>query len=195
MERLSILLGDVIGSRKIAEQLWKPALKEALSKHRKDAIAYEIFEGDSFYLVPNDARNSLKIALSVKLALRKIPDADIRIAITMDSNDEHPCENIKDTELFHRGMKLLKRLKPENRELAVSDNIIEFDHLFNEELKTLCQLIKSSDARYLLTLEKMISSRSEQETSIPDNRLLPLAQNLNQRLQGYFNAKTSEKIK
>lgn len=80
MERLSIITGDIINSRKKSPQDWLPVLKETLSNYGKTPTNWEISRGDSFQL-ELDAVKGLEAAIHIKSAIRQIQGMDVRMSI------------------------------------------------------------------------------------------------------------------
>lgn len=84
---ISIITGDIINSRLVANKIWLPRLKKTLGRFGKEPSAWEIFRGDSFQLEVN-AEEALRAAILIKATIKQIKDLDVRIAIGIGEKEQ-----------------------------------------------------------------------------------------------------------
>lgn len=78
---ISILTGDIIDSRKKSSTIWLDALKEILQTFGSSPKNWQIYRGDSFQLIINNADEAIHAALKIKSYLKKRANTNVRIGI------------------------------------------------------------------------------------------------------------------
>jgi hypothetical protein len=141
MERLSIITGDIINSRKKNPEVWLPVLKDTLNHYGKTPINWEIFRGDGFQL-ELDAIKSLEAAIHIKAAIRQIQGMDVRISIGVG---EKTYQSFRVGEssgpVYYRSGEALDNLK--NSTLIIKTGNQEIDNQW-EIILALAQLIMNN---------------------------------------------------
>lgn len=85
---ISILTGDITGSRKLVQQdRWMEALKGLFNRTGPRPMAWDIYRGDTFQIEVNNPEEALQMALHIKAIVRKSANTGARIAIGIGTKD------------------------------------------------------------------------------------------------------------
>lgn len=132
---ISIITGDIIGSRKVKEP-WLVSLKAALKHVSEKNTDWEIFRGDSFQLKIS-AQHALWVAIYLKAAIRTNKGADVRMGIGLGT-----IKKIKGKiteaggDAFVYSGNAFDGLKLEKNNLAIKSD----DQIFDEEMNVIIRL-------------------------------------------------------
>jgi hypothetical protein len=78
----SVITGDIINSRKVANQeVWLTPLKKLFSTFGKSPKVWEIYRGDSFQLEIKKPEDAFITAICIKASIKSIRELDVRMAI------------------------------------------------------------------------------------------------------------------
>ncbi len=77
----SVITGDIINSRDVLTEAWLHVLKKHFNTVGKTPKTWEVFRGDSFQIEIENVADTLLFAITLKTAIKKIKDLDIRLAI------------------------------------------------------------------------------------------------------------------
>jgi hypothetical protein len=129
---ISIILGDIINSRKSKPEFWLKLLKTELNTYGKSPEYWEIYGGDTFELRVDDPLKALTAAIRLKAVIKLVKPLDVRLAIGIG---DITYTNEKITEcngpaFIHSGEKF-KTLKKEKLKLAVKSDWPDFDTTIN----------------------------------------------------------------
>jgi hypothetical protein len=133
---VAVITGDVINSQKSNPKVWLRALKDELSKAGKAPRIWDIYRGDSFQLLVDNAEGALLAAIKIKSALKTIKKINVRMAIGL-GDLTHAAAKITEsngTAFIHSGEKF-EKLKKEKQNLAIKSNWPLFDREMNLLLK------------------------------------------------------------
>jgi len=131
----SVIIGDIINSRKLPAKKWLAVLKQFLDSQGKNPKDWEIFRGDQFQLEVKNPENSLLVAIQIK-ALMKSLKLDVRMSIGIGEKT-HNSKKISESNgtAFINSGELFERLKKEKVTLAVKSGNHDFDKEINLMLR------------------------------------------------------------
>ncbi|MCA1761763.1 MAG: SatD family protein [Cryomorphaceae bacterium] len=86
VDRIAVLTGDIVNSRKGNSALITQKLRELLGKHGEHPYDWEIYRGDSFQLKAA-VSDALLIAFRIKSGIKTLGRFDVRIAIGIGNED------------------------------------------------------------------------------------------------------------
>jgi len=133
---ISVVIGDIINSRKSSPDLWLRLLKAELNASGKTPDFWEIYGGDTFQLRVDDPLKALTAAIRLKAVIKLQKPLDVRLAIgigdiTYKSKKITECNG---PAFIYSGEKF-KTLKKEKQKLAVKSEWTDFDTTINLCLK------------------------------------------------------------
>lgn len=150
----SVLLGDIINSRKAADPAkWLQPLKKLLGKYGKNPGGWIIERGDSFQLEITDPSLALQAALRIKALIKSldVKELDVRIAIGIGKKS-FQGKRISESngEAFINSGETFESLKKIKQNLAIKTPWTALD----EELNLLFKLAS-------ITMDKWTASSAE----------------------------------
>ena len=127
----AVLTGDIINSQEINPKLWYKALEDVVGKDFTDVSRWEIYRGDEFQYLIDDAKDALLIALKLKSRLKEIENLDVRISIGVGACD-FVGESIRQSHgsAFVNSGRSFEKLKADKTNLVITTN----DSHLNEDL-------------------------------------------------------------
>lgn len=131
----SIIIGDIINSRKLSTKKWLVPLKQFLANQGKSPKDWEIFRGDQFQLEVKNPEEALLIAIQIK-ALMKSIKLDARMSIGL-GDKTHNARKISESNgsAFINSGELFENLKKEKNTLAIKSGNAIFDYEINLMLR------------------------------------------------------------
>ena len=131
----SIIIGDIINSRKLSTKKWLVPLKQFLANQGKSPKDWEIFRGDQFQLEVKNPEDALLIAIQIK-ALMKSIKLDARMSIGL-GDKTHNAKKISESNgsAFINSGELFENLKKEKNTLAIKSGNAIFDYEINLMLR------------------------------------------------------------
>lgn len=131
----SIIIGDIINSRKLPTKKWLVPLKQLLNDQGKSPKDWEIFRGDQFQLEVKNPEEALLIAIQIK-ALMKSIKLDARMSIGL-GDKTHNAKKISESNgsAFINSGELFENLKKEKNTLAIKSGNAIFDYEINLMLR------------------------------------------------------------
>jgi len=131
----SIIIGDIINSRKLSTKKWLVPLKQFLANQGKSPKDWEIFRGDQFQLEVKNPEEALLIAIQIK-ALMKSIKLDARMSIGL-GDKTHNAKKISESNgsAFINSGELFENLKKEKNTLAIKSGNAIFDYEVNLMLR------------------------------------------------------------
>ena len=131
----SIIIGDIINSRKLSTKKWLVPLKQFLANQGKSPKDWEIFRGDQFQLEVKNPEDALLIAIQIK-ALMKSIKLDARMSIGL-GDKTHNAKKISESNgsAFINSGELFENLKKEKNTLAIKSVNAIFDYEINLMLR------------------------------------------------------------
>ena len=176
MNKITVLTGDIINSRKTNNKTWLKALNECLNELVKNEKKWEIYRGDSFQIEvkPEDA---LLIAVLIRLYMKRIPAIDARISIGIGKK-KYANKSIKEATgtafensgLAFESLKSNKKLLIFNSSKSQIDLDINiyldlFSHIISSWTPTMCSIlyysILHSDATQMELAELLARKQSQ----------------------------------
>jgi len=126
----AVITGDIVNSQSIEPQIWLNALEDVLGQ--RNPAVWEIYRGDEFQFLLEDAKASLIKALEIKARIKMIKGLDVRISIGLGSQDfkTDKVSQSNGTAFVNSGRQL-EKIKNEKINLGISSGIIKFDDEFN----------------------------------------------------------------
>ena len=134
---IAVITGDIVNSKRAKSEDWLNALKNELAKDGASPAVWEIYRGDSFQLIIDDAIEALARAIKIKAtvkSLKKHIDTRMSIGIGDKSFDSEKVIESNGTAFIRSGEKF-ELLKKEKQNLAVKIGLKEFDKEINLYLK------------------------------------------------------------
>ena len=131
----SIIIGDIINSRKLSTKKWLVPLKQFLANQGKSPKDWEIFRGDQFQLEVKNPEEALLIAIQIK-ALMKSIKLDARMSIGL-GDKTYNAKKISESNgsAFINSGELFENLKKEKNTLAIKSGNAIFDYEINLMLR------------------------------------------------------------
>ena len=131
----SIIIGDIINSRKLSTKKWLVPLKQFLANQGKSPKDWEIFRGDQFQLEVKNPEDALLIAIQIK-ALMKSIKLDARMSIGL-GDKTYNAKKISESNgsAFINSGELFENLKKEKNTLAIKSGNAIFDYEINLMLR------------------------------------------------------------
>lgn len=168
-ERIAIITGDIIHSRRLAPDQWLDSLKTALHKINPEDY-WSVFRGDAFQ-VKTEPERALSSAIYLKACIKAVPGADVRMAIGIgDAGVQKESISESNGEAYVLSGSKLETLKKERQNLAVHTPSADFNH----EMNTIIRLALVIMDAWTPTSAKMIKLALEQE-NLPQNELARLS--------------------
>lgn len=133
---LCVITGDVINSKKKSPQTWLTPLKKELNGIGASPKYWEIYRGDSFQAVINNAEDGLLIAMKLKASLRSIKDMNVRMALGLGTRTYNATKVTESngSAFVHSGEKF-ETLIQQKQNLAIKSDWPQFDEEMNLYLK------------------------------------------------------------
>ena len=131
----SIIIGDIINSRKLPAKNWLVPLKQFLNDQGKNPKDWEIFRGDQFQLEVKNPEEALLIAIQIK-ALMKSIKLDARMSIGL-GDKTHNAKKISESNgtAFINSGEVFENLKKQKNTLAIKSGNAIFDYEINLMLR------------------------------------------------------------
>lgn len=129
------ITGDVIGSKRLDQDLWISRLKRILSELVKNDNDWELFRGDSFQILLDRPENALRTAMQIKAEFKSHKNHDVRMAIGV-GDIHYRAERVGEsngTALIRAGA-LIDVLPSLHTTLAISTAWPDFDKYSNPSL-------------------------------------------------------------
>ncbi len=140
MNKVVVITGDIINSRKTEAKIWLVKLKEILGEFCKEESDWEIYRGDSFQLVVSE-EEGLLAALIIKAAMKSIKmDARISLGLGEISYKTSKVTESNGSAFINSG-KRFELLKKET--LGIQTENERFNHTFSVILNLLDIIIAS----------------------------------------------------
>ena len=161
----SIIIGDIINSRKLPTKKWLVPLKQFLNDQGKSPKDWEIFRGDQFQLEVKNPEEALLIAIQIK-ALMKSIKLDARMSIGL-GNKTHNAKKISESNgsAFINSGELFENLKKEKNTLAIKSGNAIFDYEINLMLRlallTMDNWLPQSSEFVLVAIKKQSFSQEQ----------------------------------
>lgn len=131
----SIIIGDIINSRKLPVKKWLLPLKQFLNNQGKSPKDWEIFRGDQFQLEVKNPEEALLIAIQIKALLKNIKlDARMSIGIGEKTYNAKKISESNGSAFVNSG-DLFENLKKEKNTLAIKSGNAIFDYEINLALR------------------------------------------------------------
>lgn len=131
----SIIIGDIINSRKLPVKKWLLPLKLFLNNQGKSPKDWEIFRGDQFQLEVKNPEEALLIAIQIKALLKNIKlDARMSIGIGEKTHNAKKISESNGSAFVNSG-DLFENLKKEKNTLAIKSGNAIFDYEINLALR------------------------------------------------------------
>ena len=131
----SIIIGDIINSRKLPTKKWLFPLKQFLAKQGKSPKDWEIFRGDQFQLEVKNPEEALLIAIQIKALMKGLKlDARMSIGIGEKTHNAKKISESNGTAFIHSG-EVFETLKKEKSTLAIKSGNEIFDYEINLMLR------------------------------------------------------------
>ncbi|MDN3674165.1 hypothetical protein QWY99_13970 [Flavobacterium branchiarum] len=132
---ISIITGDIIGSRQLKPKDWIDGLKKLFSHFGKNPSEWEIYRGDEFQIEIKNPEDALLSSLLIKAYLRTLK-LDARMSIGF-GDKTHKAKKISEsngTAFIYSG-ELFETLKKQKTTLALKSGNAEFDTKLNLMLR------------------------------------------------------------
>ena len=132
---ISIITGDIIGSRQLKPKDWIDGLKKLFSLFGKNPSEWEIYRGDEFQIEIKNPEDALLSSLLIKAYLRTLK-LDARMSIGF-GDKTHKAKKISEsngTAFIYSG-ELFETLKKQKTTLALKSGNAEFDTKLNLMLR------------------------------------------------------------
>lgn len=132
---VSIITGDIIGSRQLQPKDWIDGLKKLFNLFGKNPIEWEIYRGDEFQIEIKNPEDALLSSLLIKAYLRTLK-LDARMSIGF-GDKTHKAKKISEsngTAFIYSG-ELFETLKKQKTTLALKSGNADFDIKLNLMLR------------------------------------------------------------
>jgi hypothetical protein len=132
---VSIITGDIIGSRQLQPKDWIDGLKKLFKLFGKNPIEWEIYRGDEFQIEIKNPEDALLSSLLIKAYLRTLK-LDARMSIGF-GDKTHKAKKISEsngTAFIYSG-ELFETLKKQKTTLALKSGNADFDIKLNLMLR------------------------------------------------------------
>ncbi|MBF7090121.1 hypothetical protein IUY40_01010 [Flavobacterium sp. ALJ2] len=132
---ISIITGDIIGSRQLKPKDWIDGLKKLLNLFGKNPNEWEIYRGDEFQIEIKNPEDALLSTLLIKAYLRTLK-LDARMSIGF-GDKVHTSKKISESNgtAFIRSGELFETLKKQKTTLALKSGNADFDTKLNLMLR------------------------------------------------------------
>ena len=131
----SIIIGDIINSRKLPTKKWLAPLKQFLANQGKSPKDWEIFRGDQFQLEVKNPEDALLVAIQIKALMKSLKlDARMSIGIGDKTHNAKKISESNGTAFINSG-EVFENLKKEKNTLAIKSGNDIFDYEINLMLR------------------------------------------------------------
>ena len=131
----SIIIGDIINSRKLPAKNWLVPLKQFLNDQGKNPKDWEIFRGDQFQLEVKNPEEALLIAIQIKALMKSIKlDARMSIGLGEKTHNAKKISESNGTAFINSG-EVFENLKKQKNTLAIKSGNAIFDYEINLMLR------------------------------------------------------------
>jgi hypothetical protein len=132
---ISVITGDIIGSRQLKSKDWIDGLKKLFGHFGKNPGDWEIYRGDEFQIEIKNPEDTLLTALLIKAHLRTLK-LDARMSIGF-GDKTHKAKKISESNgtAFINSGELFETLKKQKTTLALKSGNIDFDTKLNLMLR------------------------------------------------------------
>lgn len=132
---ISVITGDIIGSRQLKSKDWIENLKKLFSQFGKNPSEWEIYRGDEFQIEIKNPEEALLATLLIKAYLRSIK-LDARMSIGF-GDKTYTAKKISESNgtAFVNSGELFETLKKQKITLALKSGNLDFDTKFNLMLR------------------------------------------------------------
>ncbi len=126
----AVITGDIINSQKFGTEVWYQALQNVFAG--VDTSMWEIYRGDEFQFLVENAENAFLEFLKIKAGIKKIQDLDVRISIGLGEQN-FIAEKVSQSNgsAFVNSGRNLERIKIEKINLFVSSDFKQLDEKLN----------------------------------------------------------------
>lgn len=197
----AVITGDIVNSQSTEPQIWLGALEDVLGK--RNPAKWEIYRGDEFQFLLEDAQDSFIKAIEIKAKIKMIKGLDVRISIGLGSHD-YKTEKVSQSNgtAFVNSGRQLEKIKNEKNNLGINSGISQFDEEFNLIFKWLGTTsdywsVLSAEIMYLtlqnlqLTQEDLAKKLKVSQSSV-SQRLKRANYDLIQETDQYFRKKIAQ---
>lgn len=133
---IAVITGDVINSKKSNPKAWLKSLKNELDKMGKSPKTWNIYRGDSFQVLINNANEGLMAAIKIKASLKSLKNTNVRMAVGIgDITYNAPKINESNGSAFVHSGEKFEMLRKEKQNLAIKSDWPAFDKEINLYLK------------------------------------------------------------
>jgi hypothetical protein len=133
---IAVITGDVINSKKSNPKAWLKSLKNELDKTGKSPKTWNIYRGDSFQVLINNANEGLMAAIKIKASLQSLKNTNVRMAIGIgDMTYNAPKITESNGSAFMHSGEKFEMLRKEKQNLAIKSDWPAFDKEINLYLK------------------------------------------------------------
>lgn len=132
---ISIITGDIIGSRQLKPKDWIDGLKKLFSQFGKNPSEWEIYRGDEFQIEIKNPEEALLSSLLIKAYLRTLKlDARMSIGFGDKTHKSKKISESNGTAFIYSG-ELFETLKKQKTTLALKSGNADFDTKLNLMLR------------------------------------------------------------
>ncbi len=132
---ISIITGDIIGSRQLKPKDWIDGLKKLFSLFGKNPSEWEIYRGDEFQIEIKNPEDALLSSFLIKAYLRTLKlDARMSIGFGDKTHKTKKISESNGTAFIYSG-ELFETLKKQKTTLALKSGNAEFDTKLNLMLR------------------------------------------------------------
>ncbi|KIA99690.1 hypothetical protein OA88_19245 [Flavobacterium sp. JRM] len=132
---ISVITGDIIGSRQLKSKDWIENLKKLFSQFGKNPSEWEIYRGDEFQIEIKNPEEALLATLLIKAYLRSIKlDARMSIGFGDKTYTAKKISESNGTAFINSG-ELFETLKKQKTTLALKSGNLDFDTKLNLMLR------------------------------------------------------------
>ncbi|WP_437919765.1 hypothetical protein [Sphingobacterium sp. LRF_L2] len=159
-QKIAILTGDIVGSRKESPKLWQPALEEAIGMYSEK---YDIYRGDSFQCELS-LEEAFKAAFYIKMSMIALKlDARIGIGVGFKDYDSQSVKTSFGTALINSG-EAFDRLKKHT--LLLQSGQEETDKVCNIILSLLTEIAARWTPNIAQTLKMALLHEEANQTEL-----------------------------
>lgn len=161
----SVIIGDIINSRKLSAKIWQKSLKDFLSTKGKNPKDWEIYRGDQFQLEISNPEEALRVSIQIKALMRSLK-LDVRMSIGIGKKD-HSAKKISESNgtAFINSGEIFENLKKQKRTLAINSGNKDFDQPINLMLQLALTImdnwLQQSAEFVMISLENPLLSQEE----------------------------------
>lgn len=126
----AVITGDIINSQSFDTEVWYQALQSIFAG--ETASTWEIYRGDEFQCLVENAEDAFSKFLKIKAGLKKIQDLDVRISIGLgDQNFVGEKVSQSNGSAFVNSGRNLEKIKAEKINLQITSDCKNLDEQLN----------------------------------------------------------------